>query len=213
MLPLILGALKFAPAVFSAGKAIFSAVTGQEPADDETPESLAGKIGALPPDEQARVMTHIQDVAAEIQAHDTERFVAMTEGDADKVRATARPEIALQAMAVIAIFGWCFRILIVATVVEWLARAGFAIAGKPFPVTDSLWSLIAEARPVSEMIWGPLVASFWVCAEVIKKYMGCRERDKAQEYEIQHGQPLSSAAATVEAAGGAVASLVKAFRR
>lgn len=212
MLPLLLGALKFAPAVLSAGMEIFNAVTGEELPPDTTPETLHDKIEQLPPEQRAVIAAEIVRAKTRAQELDTARFAAMNDGGAEKVRATARPEIALQAMGVIRVFATAFKVLVLATVLEWLARAGFAVAGEPFPVTESLWDLIADAAPVAEMIWGPLIASFWVCAEVIKKYMGCRERDKAQQYEMQAGKPLTSAAATIEAAGGGIAGIIKAVR-
>lgn len=212
MIPAILAALNYAPSVLAFGKQIFNAVTGTEAPASDDPEDLAKAIDALPADQKADVSARILDFRAKMQALDTQRFVSMNDGDAEKVRATARPEIALRAMGVISIFSKAAAVLFVATVLEWLLRAGFAVAGKPFPITDSLWSLIADAAPAAEMIWGPLIASFWVSAEIVKKYMGCRERDKAQQYEMMAGKPLNSTQATIQAAGGAVSNLIKAWR-
>jgi len=212
VIPAILAALKFAPAVFSASKAIFSAVTGEPVAGDETHEDLASRIQSLPPEQQAAVTTQILAFKAEVQALDTERFIAMTESDAEKVKATARPKIARRAMGVLESFAWVFKVLVIATVVEWAARAICASVGVSFPVTDSLPGLIAELAPAAEMIWAPLIVSFATCASVIRKYMGCRERDKAQQYEMMAGRPLGAAASTVEAAGEGIAGLIKTVR-
>lgn len=209
----LLGLLKFAPAIFSAGQSIVAAFTGEEPPEDETPDQLAGRIQNLPPEQQAQVITQLYALQAQIQKMDTERFVSMNDGDADKIRATARPEIALRAMSVVETFALIFKCLFFVTIAEWLLRSGFAVFDATYPVDASLWEMIAKAKPVAEMIWVPLLGSFWACVEVIKKYMGCRERDKAQQFEIQAGRPLSSAAATVEAAGGFVSGVVKAFRK
>ncbi len=207
----ILAALKFAPAIFSAATSIFSAVTGNEP-KASTPEALAEEIVSLPESDRAAVTTQVLAFKAQIQALDTDRYKTLTEGDAAKVAATARPEIAKRAMGVLETFSLIAKILFAATALEWFVRAGYALAGATFPEVKSIWSLVASAQPIAEMIWAPLIASFWVCAGVIKKYMGCRERDKAQQYEMMAGRPLSSSAATVEAAGGAIAGLVNAWK-
>mgnify|MGYP003667310978 FL=1 len=218
MIPLLLGALKFAPSVLSAGVNIYNAITGDGEAlpEDAPAETVAAKIEALPPEQRRLAMVEVMKAKTRAQELDTARFVSMTAveegGDAEKIRSTARPEIALQAMSVITIFAKAIRLLFVVTVIEWLTRAVFALADKPFPVIDSIWDLLADAAPVSEMIWAPLLGSFWACVEIVKKYMGCRERDKAQQYEMQHGAPLHSAAATVEAAGGGIANIIKAVR-
>ncbi|PCJ57865.1 MAG: hypothetical protein COA65_08970 [Rhodospirillaceae bacterium] len=211
MIAALLAALKFAPAVMSAGSVIYEAVTGSKLSGETTPEKLADKVAALPEGKRADIIEKTLRVKARMQALDTERFIAM-DGDAEKLRASARPEIARRAMGVIETFSNAIKILFWMTALEWLVRSGFALAGKPFPITDSIWDLVAGAAPVAEMIWAPLLASFWVCADVIKKYMGCRERDKSQEYEIRAGAPLNSSAATVEAAGGAVSNLIKAWK-
>lgn len=212
LIPLLLKALTFAPAVFDAGKEIVSAVTGEDIPPTTTPEQLAERIEALPPAERATVMQHVLTVKAQVQGFDTERFKLLTEGDAEKVKATARPEIAMQAMTVVTIFARAVTALMYATIVEWLIRAGFELAGETYPVSVSVMSLIAEVAPAAEVIWAPLIASFWVSADVVKKYMGCRERDKAQEYEILAGRPLESAQATIEAAGNSLAGLVRAVK-
>jgi len=212
MIPTLLAALKFAPAVLSMGRSLVESITGEPVATDVTPEDLASHVDALPESQRAAITQGVLYYRQRLQELDTDRFRQLTEGDAAKVAATARPEIARRAMSVIETFCWAIRLLFVMTVIEWLVRAGYNFAGASFPVKESLWSLIAAAKPVSEMIWGPLIASFWVSADVIKKYMGCRERDKAQQYEMQAGRPLDSAAATVAAAGGNLAAIIKAVR-
>lgn len=211
MITALLAALKFAPTVFSVGKKLFEATTGEPTADDETPETLAAMISELPPEQRVKLEKGILETKAEIQRLDTDRFLSMNEGDAAKVAASARPEAMRQAMSVITIFAKCFAALIIFTFIEWALRFGFGVFDKPYP-GPSLWALIAEAQPVAEMIWGPLVASFGVCASIALKYMGCRERDKAQQYEMQAGRPLNAAAATVEAAGSGLANIIKAVR-
>lgn len=157
----------------------------------------------------------LEQEETERQKQDTARFVSMNDGDAEKVRATARPQIALRAMAVVETFATVFKWLAIATLVEWAVRTGYTLSGHEFPDTVSLINLIAGAKPVAEMIWVPLLGSFWACVSVIKTYMGCRERDKAQQYEMANGKPLESSRATVQAAGGVlanVANVVKAFK-
>ena len=208
MIPL-LAALQYAPTVFEAGRKIYAAVTGKEAA--ETPEQLADDVKALPPEQREQVAKQILDARTEAQRMDSQRFALLTDGDADKVRSTARPQIALRCMAMMEVFSRAFYLLIVATLIHWLANWILA-AFQVDLVVPSPWAALAAAEPVAEMIWAPLLASFYAAIAVIKKYMGCRERDKAQEYEIKAGRPLSSSASTIEAAGGAVASLVKAFK-
>lgn len=210
--PFILKMLNAAPAVFDAGKEIVEAVTGEALPPSTTPEDLAGRIEALPPEQRAAVIQHVMTVKAQIQGLDTDRFKLLTDGDTEKVKATARPEIAREAMRVITIFSEVFRVLCYATVFEWLLRAAFDLAGQPYPVSVSVMSLFAEVSPAAEVIWAPLIASFWVCADIIKKYMGCRERDKAQEYELANGAPLQSTQATIAAAGSGLAGLINAVR-
>jgi hypothetical protein len=54
------------------------------------------------------------------------------------------------------------------------------------PITESLPESIAGLSPITEMIWVPLLGSFWASVKIVKKYMGARERDKAHEYETQN---------------------------
>ena len=215
MFAAILGLLKYAPAVFSAGKGIVEAVTGTAPPDEalESEEALASHIATLPPDQQAAIQERLIEERVRVQELDTERFQSMNEGDADKIRATARPEIALMAMKVIVRFSKLFRWFMILAVLQWLldvagARFDLGIADIP-----SLWDGLAKLAPVSEMIWAPTLMTLWASVDIIKKYMGCRERDKAHEYEIQAGRSLNSANATIEAAGGAISSLIKAIKR
>lgn len=147
--------------------------------------------------------------------------------DIEKLRASARPKIALQAMGVIRTFKLLLVWAMVALSIEWLARAGFAIWGcrasvgpdgsiieicKTMPVELSVGYMLAQLEPVVNMIWPPLLASLAACVAVIKAYMGARERDKARADEMAHGQPLQSTAATIAAAGGGLASIIKAFK-
>lgn len=212
---LLLTALKWGPAVFSAGKEITEAVTGTALPDNasHSPEALTDHIENLPTAERLQIIHQVLEKKAQIQGLDTQRFLAMTDGDTEKIRATARPQIALRAMVILETFAWVLKILVVATVAEWLINAVMLAAGKDPFFNQSLWELIAAAAPIQEMIWPPLLASFWASVEIIKKYMGVRERDKAHEYELQAGKPLNSTSATIEAAGGTVARIIKAFKR
>ncbi|MEJ1366295.1 MAG: hypothetical protein RPU42_14565 [Candidatus Sedimenticola sp. (ex Thyasira tokunagai)] len=211
---LLLSALKWAPAIFTAGIEITEAVTGEPVpgAATDTPETLANHIEQLPAAQRMQITQQVLDTKAQIQGLDTQRFLAMTDGDAEKIRATARPQIALRAMAIIETFAWCLKLLIIFTVLGWVGSLlSMAINSQPLPV--SLWGELAKAAPVAEMIWAPLIASFWASVAVIRKYMGVRERDKAHEYELRAGKPLNSTNATIEAAGGAVAGIIKAFKK
>lgn len=199
--------LAAAPALFNAGRAIYNAVAGDDAETVQTPQDLEGAVDRLPPAKREAVIKQI----VALQNLDTDRFLELTDGDAEKVRATARPEIARRAMDVVSIFSKGITWLFIATIVEWLLRLACAALGKTFPPV-SLWGLIADAEPVKEMIWGPLLASFWACVAIIKKYMGCRERDKAQQFEMQAGRSLKSTEATIAAAGGAISSLIRAIK-
>jgi hypothetical protein len=206
----ILAALQYAPAVFSAGREVFGAVTGEKPA--ETPEQLAEQIDSLAPEQRQQITEQIIAAKVQRQTLDTQRFSALTEGSADRIKSTARPEIALRAMGMMELFSRCFYLLIIATLIQWFANWFLQIFEIDHQL-PSVWASMAAAEPVAEMIWAPLLASFYAAIEVIKKYMGCRERDKAQEYESAAGRPLQSSSAVVEAAGGAIAGMVRAFRK
>ncbi len=209
----ILGLLTALPSMLSAGREIVGAVTGEDPPPEavETPEALAAHIESLPADMQAQIRERLIRLKERLQELDTTRFLALTEGDAEKVRATARPEIALQAMSVIALFGNLLKWLGMLAILQWGMEVFIVVTESTLEI-PTVWDQLAKLAPVSELIWGPLVASFVACTSIITKYMGCRERDKAQQYEMVAGRPLESAQATIEAAAGGVASLIRAFR-
>ena len=214
LLTSVLAALKFAPAVLSVGRAAYNALVDD---DSKLPDSageddVAAAIESLPPEQRDAVIEKVLKTKARLQALDTQRFLSMNDGDAEKLRASARPEIALRAMKVIETVVSVFKVVFFFTIAEWLGRAGFALAGKPFPVTDSVWSLFAEEEPVTVLIWPQVVTAIGASVMVILKYMGCRERDKAQQFELQAGRPLQSAEAVATAAGGAIGAIVKAVR-
>ena len=230
----LLGLLTALPSLFKAGGEIAAAVTGKPlpPQASESPEALAAHIGSLPPAQQAEIQARLFEHIEALDRNTTERWQArMTmedSADIEKLRATARPQIAIQAMGVIRTFKIVLIWSMAALSVEWLTRAGFAIWGchdttgpddavvticRTMPSELSLAYMLAQLEPVVNMIWPPLLASLAACVAVIKAYMGCRERDKARADEMAHGQPLSSTAATIEAAGGGLASIIKAFRK
>lgn len=211
MIPFLVSALKYGPAVFAAGREIYQAATG-EPSLAETPEQFSADVSRLPEGQQALIAEQVVAAKLECQRLDTERFGQLTDGSPDKIKATARPEIALRAMGMMETFVNVFRLLIVATLIQWFATWFLQIFEINHPV-PSIWSALAEASPVAEMIWAPLLASFYAAIQVITKYMGCRERDKAQEYEMRHGRPLQSAQATVESAGSAISGVIRAFKK
>lgn len=212
MISAVLTALKFAPTVLGAGREIVGAFTGREPAPDATPEEVAAEIEALPADQRMAATMQVMQAKTRAQELDTDRFHELTSGSAEKLRATARPEIALRAMGVLTLFARIVAIIGVAIALEWCVRAAYAIAGVPTPLLPSIPELIAELEPVAELVWAPLIASFWVCAAIVKKYMGCRERDKARADEMSAGRPLESAQATVAEAGGSIAGIIRALK-
>lgn len=233
MLPL-LGLLTALPSLFKAGGEIVSAVTGKEPPARamESPEAMEAHIASLPAGQRAEVQRRMFEHAEALDRNFTERWgarMAMEAGaDVEKLRATARPQIALQAMGVIRTFAWVLIWAMAALSLEWLARAGFAVWGchdstgpdgsvveicTTMPAELSVGYMLAQLEPVVNMIWPPLLASLAACVAVIKAYMGARERDKARADEMKHGQPLQSTAATVAAAGGNLASLIRLFRK
>ncbi|MBO6782247.1 MAG: hypothetical protein JJ899_03100 [Alphaproteobacteria bacterium] len=211
----VLPLLQYAPAVFEGARAIISAVTGDEvpPRAAQDPESMARHIDELPPVQRAEVVARLMSLKERIQRLDTERFLAMTDGSVEKLRATARPEIARRAMGVIETFAVVFKVVFFAIVLEWAVRNLASWTGVDLAETTSLPALFAELSPVAEMIWAPLLGSFWACVAIVRKYMGVRERDKAHEYELRNGGPLNSTQATIEAASGAIATAVRALRR
>lgn len=232
MLPLV-SLLTALPSLFSAGADIVSAVTGKDvpAAAKASPEALAAHIDSLPPDQQAEIQRRMFDHIEKLDANSTERWKARmdmeTAADVEKLRASARPKIALQAMGVIRVFAFLLIWTVAALTLEWLTRAGFAIFGchdsagpggatvqicRSMPADLSVANMLAQLQPVTTIIWPPLLASFAACVSVIKAYMGARERDKARADEMAYGKPLNSTAATIEAAGGGLAAIVKAFR-
>lgn len=233
-IPALLGLLSAAPQILGAVGGIVSAVTGGDPpaAARASPEAMAEHIAALPPEQQVeirvRVMDHIEAMERETTARWSARLGFEAAADVEKLRATARPQIALQAMAVIRVFGIVLIWAAAALSVEWLVRVGFAVWGcsetagpngavievcRTMPAELSVGYMLAQLGPVTAMIWPPLLASLAACVAVIKAYMGARERDKARADEMTHGKPLDSTAATVAAAGGSIANLIRAFRK
>ena len=231
--PLLLPILAALPSLFSAGAEIVSAVTGEAPPAEAlaSPEAMAAHIENLPADQQAEIQRRFFEHVEALDRNSTERWgdrMAMeAAADVEKLRATARPQIALQAMGVIRIFAFVLVWAMAALSVEWLARAGFAIWGcaettgpdglavevcRTMPAELSVAWMLAQLEPVTTIIWPPLLASFAACVSVIKAYMGARERDKARADEMAHGKPINATAATIEAAGGGLAAIVKAFR-
>ena len=208
----VLAALRFAPAVLGAGREIVGALTGEEPPQNASAEDVADLIERLPPEERRTAVQHVLHAKTRHQELDTQRFLAANAGPAERIRATARPEIALRATGVLVLFARGVALLFVMVSLEWLVRAVCAIAGVEDLDLPSVAALIAMLEPVTELVWAPLIASFWASADVVKKYMGCRERDKARADEMTAGRPLDAAQATVADAGGAIAGIVRALK-
>jgi len=206
----LLAALRYTPSVVEAGRKIYEAVSGKQ-TFEVSPEGLSDQVGQLPEQQQAQIRAMVV-AEAERQGFDTQRFLVLTDGNAEKVKATARPEIAMRAMAVVESFGLVFKWLIIATLLQWFAGAVCALLRVDVVELPNLWVMIAGVEPVVELFGVMLAGSFWACVAIVRKYMGCRERDKAQEYEMRNGKPLQSSAATVEAAGSAISDLVRAFK-
>lgn len=212
MIPALLGALRFAPAVLAAGREIAGALSGRELPPAATAEEVADRIGQLPEGDRQAALAHVLAARTRCQELDTARFAGLTEGGADKVRATARPEIALRAMRVVTLLARGLTLLVLATVAEWAVRMAYAVAGGGVPDLPSIWALVAEAAPVAEMIWAPLLGTIAAATAIVRKYMGCRERDKSREDEIRAGRPLDAGQATIADAAGSLAGVVRAFR-
>ncbi|MDG2269117.1 MAG: hypothetical protein P8M28_01730 [Alphaproteobacteria bacterium] len=136
----------------------------------------------------------------------------MADGSVEKIRATARSEIARRAMGVIETFALVFKVVFFAIVLEWGVRTFSAWLGAPLAAAATLPGILSELSPVAELIWALLLGSFWASVEIVKKYMGVRERDKAHEFELRNGGPLQSTQATIEAAGGTVARILRVLR-
>lgn len=215
MIAAILPLLKFAPTIFEGASAIISALTGEDVPDEARHDAnvMAAYIDALEPEIRAAVLRELFALKAQVQALDTRRFLALSEGDVERIRATARPEIARSAMRVIETFALVFKVVFFAIVLEWMVRTLSVWVGQPLPAAHTLPGMLANLSPVAEMIWAPLLGSFWASVEIVKKYMGVRERDKAHEFEMANGGPLNSTNATIEAAGSTVAQIVRAMRR
>lgn len=211
-LPFLLQALTLAPQIFEAGKEIYTAVTGNA-VDTQSPAELVNHIERLPLQQQEAIIAKVLDAKVQYQRLDTERFKALTSGDADHVRATARPQIALRCMAMMEL---PFKVLVWMLVLacgEWVIE-GVALAFGRSVDVPSLFAVFAQVDgALAAQVMGTLlVPGFMSAVLVIRKYMGCRERDKAIEYEIQHGKPLKALDATINAASG-IASLVSAIKR
>ena len=73
VLPLILAALSAAPKLFSAGTAVYEAISGK-PSAAETPEQLMSEVEQLPPEQQA---AFTEQMNAKIEAYraETDRLV------------------------------------------------------------------------------------------------------------------------------------------
>lgn len=230
MVPLLLEALMLAPQVLNAGRSAYEMFTGEEA--PETPEGLHEAIEMLPPEQRNQVADKIIESKLEFQRLDTERFKGLTEGSAEKIKSTARPEVALRCMAMMEM---PFRLLrLVVTVIgsllvlEWLIEASSLLFGEPVymigedgvavPVDGlDIRSPLTVIKELSSFFsWEGILAivgpAYLAAVTVIKKYMGCRERDKAQEYEMQYGKPLSSAESTVVAATDAISSAVRLWK-
>ena len=212
MIGTLLTALKFAPTVLTAGREIVGAFTGRAPPAGATPEDIAAEIEALPPDERMAATMQVMAAKTRAQELDTDRFYELTSGSAEHVRATARPEIALRAMAVLTLFSRAVAFLFGLVMLDWAVRSYCVLTGQPTPVLPSVTALLAQLEPVVELVWAPLLGSFWASVEIVKKYMGCRERDKARADEVKAGKPLESAAASIADAGGTVASIIRALK-
>ncbi len=209
---MLLSALKLAPVVLSAGREIVGALTGREPPPSATSEDVWSSIEGLPSEQRTAAVAHVMAAKRRFQELDTERFHALTSGDAERIRSTARPQIALRAMGVVTLFARGVAAMFALLALDWAVRAGFVLFGVPAPKLPSVTSLLAQLEPVATFVWVPLLGSFWACVEVVKKYMGCRERDKARCDEMKAGKPLESAQATIVDAGGAVAGIIRALK-
>ncbi|MCK5610297.1 hypothetical protein KAR91_50965 [Candidatus Pacearchaeota archaeon] len=210
---LVLKALKHAPSIFNKGKEIFENVTGQK-SKAANEEELTQEIENLPPNLQMEIEVGVLAAKMKMQELDTERFTDMNKGDTAHIKATARPETARRAMAIIEIVPNIFKWLVIATFVQWFVAVlavFLAKEGQPAIVIPSIFGYFAQLQPVIEPFMALLFGVIWKCTAVILKYMGCRERDKAQEYEMKAGKPLHSAA-TMEGAADGILGAIKAWR-
>lgn len=229
----MLGLLKLAPQILGAVGGIVKAVTGDDPPAEAavSPEAMAGHIESLPADQQAairlRIMDHIEAMEKETTARWQARMSTEAEASVEKIRATARPEIARQAMRLIYTPRLAVIWLAALLTVEYLVGLGFELWGcstsgaaatvitvcKALPAGVSVTAMLAGLEPVIHMIWPIVIAAMTTSAAVVTAYMGARERDKARADEMEHGRPLTSAQATVAAAGGVFAQIVRAVRK
>ncbi|SMF85795.1 hypothetical protein SAMN06265365_1581, partial [Tistlia consotensis] len=85
------------------------------------------------------------------------------------------------------------------------------LGGRPVDV-PSVWALVSQVQDSWELVAISFGSGFAACVSVVRRYMAARERDKAQEYELQAGQPLQASGAVEAAAGGLVAGAIKAIR-
>lgn len=229
----ILALLTGAPQLIGAVGSIYRAVTGAEPPAEAlaSPGGMAAAVEALPAEQRAEVEQRAMQHAEVMGAQQTERFTALLGNEAaatvEQLRSTARPEIARNAMAVIATFRWLLLWGMAALTAEWLARIGFEIWGcststgpdgiaielcKTFPPSLSVTHMLAQLEPVTAMIWPSVLAALAAATSVVRAYFGARERDKARADEMAYGKPLESTAATVANAAGALAQIVGAIR-
>lgn len=222
MLPL-LNVLMMAPKIFETGVDIYNTVTGgNESFESET--DLAQAIEELPPQHKELVTMKVFEAQVEYQRLDTQRFVTLTDGDAEKVKATARPEIALRCMTMMEtpfrMLTLIVYVLVGLLAIEWLIEAVSMLLADDGVGVDVNSPLGLLTQATTAFSWEGVLAiigpAYIAAVVTIKKYMGCRERDKAQEYEIKHGSPLNSANSTVMAASGVLdglSSLAKLVKR
>jgi hypothetical protein len=231
--PLLLSLLTGAPRIIGAVAGIVEAVTGKAPPATalDSPEAMAAHVDGLPPEQQAAIKVRVLDHVETMEKETTARWAARMgmEGDAgiEKLRATARPQIALRAMRVIYTVRLAILWLLALLTVEYAVGLALALWGcdvtgegakaitwcKTVPASLSVTALLAKLEPVIHLVWPSVVAALLAAQAVVRAYMGARERDKARADEMTYGKPLDSTAASIAAAGGTIASIVRAFRK
>lgn len=229
----LLALLKLAPMAFSGISAIVSAVTGEDAPDaaQDSPEAMAAHIESLPAEQQAairlRYLEHLETMDKETSARWASRMGMEGDASIETLRATARPQIALRAMRVIYTVRLAVLWLLALLTVEYavglaLALWGCEVTGEgaaavkwctTVPASLSVTALLAKLDPVIHLVWPSVVAALLAAQAVVRAYMGARERDKARADEMAYGKPLDSTAASIAAAGGTIASIVRAFRK